>query len=223
VRAAVALVLAAAAALALPGCLAPFQVRVPDALLAQASGWVATPGERAGHWYNENRIETRYTFDRSSDAPPPFAGVLQVFSLRGLDRSGEDRLAAQANALLMTYAQQYNVTDLTQPEHGARTLASGVPTAWSLRDGRTRASGALFDQDVGVRLFAEWGHDGRSSTSFIAVALVQTSRTNQCPVIGACQPQETNLQTWIQVVGDPHGSVQGATSSTGFIANLETH
>ncbi|MEA3165620.1 MAG: hypothetical protein QOJ26_486, partial [Thermoplasmata archaeon] len=99
---------------------------------------------------------------------------------------------------------------------------SGVPTFWFVRHGRTSQSGDLFEQDVGVLILGEVGHDGRSDTSLLVVAMAQVSRTNQCPILVNCQQQEDNLQTWIQMVGDRQGTVKGATSQSGFISNLVT-
>lgn len=224
-KAATAVAAAVVAVLLLPGCLDPFRVRVDPVVLGAAPGWVLTSGGSEGAWYDEQRLEMRYTLDRGADDPPPFSGTLQVFSLRGLATGSDGRLEGQANRLAAAYAEQYKVEDLQETDGGTREIVSGVDTSWRMRDGRTIGAGALFAQDVGVRLFTEWGHDGRSDTSFIAIALVQVSRDNQCPADPLnlpCQPVETNLQTWIQVVGDAEGTVQGATSSSGFVDSLVT-
>ncbi|MHB1261877.1 MAG: hypothetical protein ACYC2H_09205 [Thermoplasmatota archaeon] len=214
--------LAASAALLLPGCLEPFQVRVPDDVLAQAPGWVVTPSDIEGGALGPKNRETRYALDRDPDGPAPFSGTLQVFSIRSVSRLDSEELLDLARQLVSEGAAQQNIVLSEGELSGGRTLASGVPTLWFVRDGRTAQSGDLFEQDVGVRILGEVGHDGRSDTSLLVIAMAQVSRTNQCPILVNCQPQETNLQTWIQMVGDRHGTVQGTTSQTGFIANLVT-
>lgn len=223
VRAAV--VLPAAALLAVSafasGCLEPHQVQVDAAILEQAPGWVATPGGVEGDFGLKSQ-ETRYAFDRDPDAPPPFAGSLQVFSIRSLGRLETEELLDRARELVATGAEENNILLDDGEQAGRRTLESGVPTRWFFREGRTAQSGDVFDQDVTVRILGEVGHDGRSDTSFLVIAMAQLSRTNQCPLIGPCQPVETDLHTWIQVVGDREASIDGATSTTGFIDHLVT-
>lgn len=223
-KAASAIALAAVTALLVPGCLEPFRARVPAEVLASAPGWVETPGGVEGSWYGQKRVGTRYAFDRQSDDPPPFPGVLEVYSLRRMDDLSRSELERQARRLVAGNAEAYLIELEANGPEGSRKTAGGVTTHWFVLEGRTTQQGALFDQDVGVRFLAEFGTDGRSSTSFIAVGLAQVSRTNLCPfpLPGNCQPEESNLQTWIQVVGDPEGTIQGATSSTGFLDRLVT-
>lgn len=223
------LAVAAVSLLALPGCLEPFQVHVPEDHLVAAcrlpsgrSCWVVTPGGITGGDLGPKSRETRYALDRDPDGAPPFSGSLQVFSIRSVSRLGSDELLDVARELVSDGALQQNIVLSEGEESGSRVLASGVPTLWFVREGRTAQSGDLFEQDVGVRILGEVGHDGRSDTSLLVIAMAQVSRTNQCPLIGNCQPQETNLQTWIQMVGDRDGTVQGTTSQTGFIDNLVT-
>jgi hypothetical protein len=218
---AVAITLAAALALLLPGCLTPFQVRVPDDVLASAPGWLVTAGAVSGGALGPKTREMRYAFDRNNGDPAPFSGSLQVFSIRSLGRLDSARLLSLTRDLVTRGAADKSITLDDGGPTGTRTLASGVQTQWFVREGKTTQSGDLFDQGVRVRILGEVGHDGRSGTSFLVIAMGQVSRTNQCPVIGPCsQPEETNLQTWIQMVGDPRGSVQGATSNTGFVHRL---
>lgn len=219
----------AVSALLLPGCLEPFQVRVPDAVLLEAcrlpsgrSCWIVTPGGISGDALGPKSRETRYALDRDPDGPPPFSGSLQVFSIRSVSRLDSEDLLDLARELVERGAVDQTIVLGDGEVAGKRTLESGVPTVWFVREGRTAQSGDLFEQDVGVRILGEVGHDGRSDTSLLVIAMAQVSRTNQCPILVNCQPQETNLQTWIQMVGDRHGTVQGTTSQSGFIANLVT-
>ncbi len=226
-KAATAIPLAAATALTLaslltPGCLEPFRIQVDPDVVAAAPGWVVTPGGVEGGFFGPKSKETRYAFDRDPDDPVPFAGSLQVFSIRGLGDLDSGELLDLARDLVDRGASDKNIK-LDGPEiAGKRTLASGVSTHWFVREGRTTQSGDLFEQGVRVRILGEVGHDGRSDTSFLVIGMAQVSRTNQCPILGPCQPEETNLQTWIQIVGDPEGTVQGATSSAGFVDRLVT-
>ena len=222
VKSATALALAAVSALLVPGCLEPFQVHVPAAILSQAPGWVVTPGGISGGELGPKSRETRYALDRDRDDPPPFPGVLQVYSIRSVTRLDSQELLDYARELVDVSAEAENIQLSDDEAVGKRSLASGVPTVWFVREGRTTQAGGFFEQDVGVRILAEVGHDGRSDTSLLVIASAQVSRTNQCPILVNCQPQETNLQTWIQMVGDRHGTVQGTTSQTGFIDNLVT-
>lgn len=222
VKGATAMALAAVSALVVPGCLEPFQVQVPEAILQQAPGWVMTPGGVSGGDLGPKSRETRYALDRDPDGPAPFSGSLQVFSIRSVSRLDSEDLLDLARDLVGRGAIEQNIVLAEGEVSGKRTLASGVPTLWFVREGRTAQSGDLFEQDVGVRILGEVGHDGRSDTSLLVIAMAQVSRTNQCPILVNCQPQESNLQTWIQMVGDRHGTVQGTTSQLGFIVNLET-
>jgi hypothetical protein len=219
----------AVSAVLLPGCLEPFQVHVPEPILLEAcrlpngrSCWTVTPGGVSGDVLGPKSRETRYALDRDPDGPPPFSGSLQVFSIRSVSRLASEDLLDLARDLVERGAVDQTIGLAEGELSGQRTLESGVPTLWFVREGRTAQSGDLFEQDVGVRILGEVGHDGRSDTSLLVIAMAQVSRTNQCPILVNCQPQESDLQTWIQMVGDRHSSVQGTTSQSGFIANLVT-
>jgi hypothetical protein len=216
-----ALVLALALALLLgPGCLDPFRAHVPQELV---QGWTVTPGPVHGGFLGPKSRETRYAFDRDADDPPPFSGSLQVFSIRSLGSIDSSQLLDLARDLVKEGAEANAIALADGEATGSRTLRSGVPTKWFAVQGRTTQSGDLFDQDVQVRILGEAGHDGRSDTSVLLIAMAQVGRTNQCPILPtACQPEEADLRTWIQMVGDERGSVQGATSPTGFIDHLVT-
>jgi hypothetical protein len=222
VKGATAIVLAAVAALLLPGCLEPFRVRVDEEVLTRAPGWAVTQGAVDGGFLGPKTREMRYAFDRDADAPTPFAGSLQVFGIRGLSSLDRRELLDLAKDLVEHGAADKNITLDPGGAAGKRETVSGVGTSWFVREGRTTQTGDLFQQGVRVRILGEVGHDGRSDTSFLVIGMAQVSRTNQCPIIGPCQPEETNLQTWIQIVGDPEGSIQGATSSSGFVDHLVT-
>lgn len=214
-------VLALASVLALPGCLAPFNVHVEDRIVDGASGWVATPSDVRGSFPGTRSREMRYTFD-PADGGPPFPGTLQVFSLRSVDRASVADLLRHAKDLVATGAEENSIALNATTTEGERTLASGVHTRWFVRHGTTTEAGALFGDDVEVRILGEVGHDGRSNTSFLVVTLAQVARTRQCGPLPTCTPTQTSEATWIQVVGDADGNVLGATSSTGFIDHLVT-
>ena len=214
----------AMAIVALSGCFEPFRVKVDQDVLAQASGWVVTPAGTQGGFFGPKSKETRYAFDRDPDAAVPFAGSLQVFSIRGFGSLGTDELLDLAHDLVEQGAQDKKIQLTDGGASGTRSLVSKVGTHWFVREGRTTQSGDLFEQGVTVRILGEVGHDGRSDTSFLVIGMAQVSRTNQCPspLPLNCQPIENDLQTWIQIVGDSEGTVEGATSSSGFVDHLVT-
>lgn len=214
------LALALLAALASPGCLEPFRVRVDADVLAQASGWAQTTEGVRGGGLGARSQETRYTFDPPS-ANPPFPGTLQVFSVRSLTRLSAEELLRLAEGAVEDGAGSHAIALDAERNGGRRTIDSGVRTQWVLRSGTTTQAGTVFDDEVRIRILAEVGHDGRSDTSFLAVAIVQVERAQQCPLGIACQPTRSEA-TWIQVVGDPEGSIAGATSPSGFIDHLVT-
>ncbi len=205
--------------LAASGCLEPFRVRVDEQALAAAPGWVEVHEKVKGSGLGAHTQETRYTFDPSSSGPP-FPGTLQLFSVRSLSRLSQDELLGLAAKAVEDGAVSHNIALDGEPVEGRRTLANGVRTHWVLRSGTTTQGGSVFDDQVRLHVLAEVGHDGRSETSFLAVAIVQVERAQQCPLI-ACAPVRSEA-TWIQVVGDPEGSIEGASSTSGFIDHLVT-
>lgn len=205
--------------LAASGCLEPFRVRVDPGVLAGAAGWTEAREDVRGGGLGPRTQETRYTFDPSS-SNPPFPGTLQLFSVRSLGRLSQDELLDLAQKAVEDGAASHNIALDGTPVEGRRTLDSGVRTHWVLRTGTTTQAGSVFGDEVRLRILAEVGHDGRSDTSFLAVAIVQVEREQQCPLIG-CAPVHDET-TWVRVVGDPEGSVQGATSTSGFIDHLVT-
>lgn len=203
----------------LSGCFEPFRVHVDPDVIPEGSGWVATTSMVEGGGLGARTRETRYALD-PADGGPPFPGTLQVFSIRAPTRIPADELIRLAQQAVEDGAVDYNIAFEGGTIEGHRTLQSGVKTTWFLRTGTTQEAGDLFAQEVRIRILGEAGHDGRSNTSFLAIALVQVERAVQCPLV-ACAPERSEA-TWIQVVGDPEGSVQGASSSSGFIDHLVT-
>lgn len=211
--------MAVAGLLAMPGCLAPFRVHIDSDILQGAPGWVMTEKGLEGGGLGGRSKETRYTFD-SNGTNPPFPGTMQVFSIRAITKLSSGELLAEARKAVDQAAKEFFVSYGDEESNGQRTLASGVPTRWFTFAGQTNEGGLLFDDAVKTRIFGEVGHDGRSDTSFVVVAIVQVERQPQCPVL-SCAPQHSEA-TWIQVVGDKEGAVGGATTSTGFIDHLVT-
>lgn len=210
-----------ASAIAATGCLEPYRVRIDADVLAQANGWVEVHEKVKGAWLEPRTQETRYTFDPTTTSAP-FPGTLQVFSVRSLTGLSQDELLRLADKAVEDGAERHAIALDGASRQGHRTLASGVRTQWVLRAGTTVEPDprGLFDEQVRIQILAEVGHDGKSDTSFLAVGIVQVERAQQCP-LNACAPVHSEA-TWIQVVGDPDGSVEGATSDRGFIDHLET-
>ena len=215
-------VLLALVLLAIPGCFGPFRAHVDADVLAKAPGWVTTPAPVQGHFPGRQSAEMRYSFDRNSTDAPPFAGTLQVFSIRGVDQLSERELLARAKDLVVEGADANSIALNTSIVEGTRTIANGVHTHWFVRYGATTQAGPVFGNNVGVRILGEVGQDGRSSTSVLVVAMAQVSRSQTCGILPTCTPAQESLATWIQMVGDGRGSVQGATTAAGFIDHLVT-
>ena len=202
------------------GCFEPFRVHVDPAVVPPNAGWTQTAGGLEGGGLGARTKETRYALD-PADGGPPFPGTLQVFSIRAPTRIQQDELLDLARQAVDDGAADYSITLEAASQEGHRAIGSGVQTHWFLRAGTTREGGDLFAEQVRIRVLAEAGHDGRSNTSFLAIAIVQVERAVQCPIPAACQPERSEA-TWIQVVGDPEGSIEGATAQTGFIDHLVT-
>lgn len=202
------------------GCFEPFRVHVDPDVIPPNAGWTQTSAGLEGGGLGARTKETRYSLD-PADGGPPFPGTLQVFSIRAPTRIPQDELLELARKAVDDGAADYSITLEATTQDGRRTIDSGVQTHWFLRTGTTNEGGDLFAEEVRIRILAESGHDGRSNTSFLAIAIVQVERSVQCPILAACQPERSEA-TWIQVVGDPEGSVGGATSQTGFLDHLVT-
>ncbi len=217
------ILVALAATVALSGCLEPYRARVPVEILNAADPrWeVVVEKLESDGWFGPRLQETRYSFVPAGN-DPPFPGVLQVFSLREMNRRSNDALLDWTRDVVAEAAARENIAlDPELDMDGSRTWRSEVHTTWFVREGTVTASGSLFSTDERVRILGEVGHDGRSNTSILVVAKVQVSRQPQCPLDLPCQNQPDE-KTWIQVVGDPDGSVGGASLSAGFIHNLVT-
>jgi hypothetical protein len=218
-------VLLAVAALLAPafaGCLAPFRPHVDGAVLAHASlPWARDdlPGTDGG-LFGVNAVETDYTHSQGSG--PPFPGFLQLFGVRTASRPSTQTLLDLTHTAVdnATRTQKIRI-DESQSSSGSRTLQNGLQTLFFVEGGTSVGSG-LFALNTKVRIIGEVGYDGRSSTSIIAVGIAQVESSTQCPIIGPCARQ-ADLQTWIEMAGDPAGSVTGATTATGLIDHLVTH
>lgn len=211
--------------LALPvlagGCLEPFRVRVdPDTVARSSLDWNVTVGDlhRKG-WLGPRSVETRYTHDPDGRAPP-FPGVLQVFSVREVDRTATGALLKITEDLVEEAVAEHGIELSDEVSEGSRTLDGGVRTRWFMREGRTEATGTLFPRSSTVRLLGEVGYDGKSSTSFVVVALAQVAEFDPTPIVGG---ERRDLRTWIEIAGDPRGSVDGAVGQNGFVYHLDTH
>lgn len=215
------LALALAGPAAASGCFEPYRVHV-DADVVPESWRVEVFGMRGGGLGPKTQ-ETRYVFDPASSSAP-FPGTLQVFSIRSPTRVSQADLVALAKDAIEDGAGGHDIVLDGELTEGRRTIDSGVRTTWFLQTGTTSAAGTVFEDEVRIRILGEVGHDGRSNTSFLAVAIVQVERQPACPSaqLGLpCQPERSEA-TWVQVVGDPSGSVAGATSQDGFIDHLVT-
>lgn len=215
------LALALLGALLATGCFDPYRVRVDADVLAANAHWKETYGKVEGRGLGVKTQETRYAFDPSG-AGPPFPGTVQVFSVRASTRLSQADLLQFAEDAVEDGAQTHAIALDGSRQEGRRTLDSGVKTQWLVRSGTTTETGQLFDDEVRIRILAEVGHDGRSDTSFVVVAIVQVERTPQCGIGPVCQPVVSET-TWIEAVGDPKGSIGGATSTKGLIHHLVSH
>lgn len=207
----------------LAGCTGVYRIHVdPDVLDRTQFGWTVTEHPPASSGlFGSASVETEYLY-RSPDGNPPYSGLLQVFSLRGDPRSTQELLAMAQGALANASAAQSIVISESTRDDGTRRLAGGLATEYVIYEGKVTASGFPFPRDAFVRLAAEVGHDGRSGTSLVAVAIAQVGSATQCPVLGPCQAT-TDTRSWAEIVGDPQGAVDSMTSNTGLLYHLVTH
>ncbi|HEX2065994.1 MAG TPA: hypothetical protein VHI93_04195 [Candidatus Thermoplasmatota archaeon] len=216
------LAVAALLAPALAGCLDPYRAHVDEAVLARtALQWTRSDQpERDGGLFGAKTAETTYTHRGSG---PSFPAVLVVFSLRAAGRpSTQELLRLTHLAVDNETASQGIRIDQAHSSSGRRALASGVQTEFFTEEGTSTATSALFAVNTKVRILGEVGYDGRSSTSIVAVGIAQVESSRTCPLGISCGTTR-NEASWIEMVGDPAGSVGGATSQTGLLHNLVTH
>ncbi len=215
-----------AATVVLAGCAEPFRMHVDGGALQWMAehgvAWTVKNGAVETHgWYGPNKVDTQYTHTSSN---PPFPGQLVVISLRQGGGYHADELVAIAHDLLRAAAQDNMTIDGAQTASGERTLASGLETHWIVEQGTVTRNTprGLFKQDSTVRLVAEVGYDGLSSTAVIAIGQAEVGSKLQCPLIGPCTPQ-SDLRTWNSLVGDPAGAIDHVKDPHGLLYNLVTH
>ncbi len=219
------------ALLTTPGCLDPYRVRVPAvALDASPLEWEVTLFDQTGGTLGAKVKESRFVHQPEDERSPPFPGVLQVFALRGGQGQDRDALLEQARRVVDSALENETITvDPSKDATGSRKLRSGVTTEWFLHEGTIQSGGGSFfnpESKITVRVLAEVGVDGRSKTGFIAVAFVKVAQQEGNIVPGVPPTTTTDPQTWFDVVGDPEGSIKGATFSNkdrGLMFNLVTH
>lgn len=210
------------AAAALSGCFDPFRVHVDPAAFGQSRvSWTETSlAQRDGGILGAKQVETHYAYQAQG---PPFSGYLYVFGARWSQNPSHDALVQETARLVSYLMQSANITiDASKSQEGTRRLGNGLQTTWILREGTVSFSGDLFPAKAVVRVLGEVGMDGLSDTATIAIALVQIERRSECPLQPACQPVR-DLVTWIDVAGDPLGTIAGATNRHGLVYNLVTH
>ncbi|MEA3204384.1 MAG: hypothetical protein QOI63_2066, partial [Thermoplasmata archaeon] len=200
----------------------PYRAHVDEAALGQATlAWSRSdqPQEDSG-LFGVKTAETDYTHTGSS---PPFPALLLVFSLRAVGRPSTEEL------LHFTHVAVDNATglrgvriDQQQSARGQRTLAGGMSTEFFTEEGTSTRPGGLFAVNTKVRIVGEVGYDGRSSTNVISVGIAQVESSRTCPLNINCGTTHDEA-SWIEMVGDPEGSVSGATSQAGLIDHLVTH
>jgi hypothetical protein len=181
--------------------------------------------DRGGHIAQGTRtVQTEYRFH--PPAGPPFPAELIVISLRESGRRSTDELLKQVERAIEEALEANNIVlDSSKSISGERKLESGLATTWLVREGKIGSQPApdsLFGRESTIRIIGEVAHDGRSSTSVVLIGLAQIGRVDRGPL--NTQLGETrDARTWIELVGDPTGTVAGATSQKGFIYNLRTH
>ncbi len=203
-----------AAALLLPGCVAPFKVTVDAGALARTDIPWARSDRGAG-----SLLETTYTADPSSQ--PPYPGTLQLFALRDGARRSNEELLALTRSSVENATEANGIAVQGAGTQGTRTLRNGLATQWFALEGTVSSSSALFQEQTRVRILGEAGFDGRSGTHVIAVAIAQVESIT-CPLIGPCSTR-TDLRTWNALAGDPEGTIGFAVSENGLIDNLVSH
>lgn len=205
----------------LSGCFDPYAVHVDVNTLSKSSlGWQTTPFPPTDSGLlSTKQTQTDYNVASGQSAPPAH---LEVYGLRSPADPGSATLLNRSREALFSYAQSKGLSiDHTKDRTGTRTIASGLDTTWFTAEGKATSSG-LFTRNYKVRLVAEVGHDGRSSTSLLAVGVAQVQTSRQCPIIGECQPIDDE-RTWIEMVGDADGHIDGTVSRIGLLDHVVTH
>ncbi|MGB0653585.1 MAG: hypothetical protein ACPGQL_10340 [Thermoplasmatota archaeon] len=212
------LVACLAATTSLGGCLDPYRAHVPAELVR--AGWdVETQGVEGSLWKGKV-TETTYTFDNQDG--PPFPAFLQVFSIRQLSRASIDELLDLTERVIEDSARIHGINlDQGQSARGERDLASGASTRWFVRGGTLQGGGFFGAGTAGeeVKILGEAWHDGKSRTSVVAVAFAQV--TQESTIL--FQPDVHDQTTWVRMVGDPDGSIGGATLADGYLYRMRSH
>jgi hypothetical protein len=212
----------AVALLLLSGCMDPFRPVVDPAVLHHDLNWVEQPfAQEGGGWLGPaGRVETDYKFNPPGDGPP-FPGLLQVFGL--YEHKTADQLLSFARTLVANATESLNIQVESSTYHqGTRTIRNDLVTQFFSEEGTVTSAGVVFPSNVKVRIVAEAGYDGKSSTSVVAIGIAQVASSTECPVIGPCQGTN-DLVTWTSMVGDARGSITGSVSSFGLLDHLVTH
>jgi hypothetical protein len=212
----------AAAIVLLAGCASPFQAHVDPSVLRSELPWSEErKAPESDGWLGATTVETLYTFDPASNGPP-FPGLLQVFSAKGVTHDREELLRVARDAVEAAMEAQ-NLQPIADGRHeGRRALQSGLETSWFTMEATATESGALFSQSVRVRILGEAAFDGLSSTSVVLVGLAQVAATPSCPTILQCPP-DNDLRTWGSLAGDPEGSPAWDRNDRGLVDHLVTH
>ncbi len=220
--------------IAVSGCfgIGPHRITVSaDALEASPLEWSRSDHDEEGEALGLKIMETLYVHRGDDDTKPPYPGSLQVFSLRGGNSQDRDWLLDRARTVVGQAAVDMQIDiDASLDQDGARSLRDGVSTKWFMHEGTiAKGGGGTFlspETDIEVRILAEVGVDGRSKTGLIAIAFAKVEGTQRGPVAGVGDQQVRDMRTWLELVADPEGSIDGASFSgqdRGLVYNLVTN
>lgn len=210
---------AAVATTLLAGCLDPYRPHVDPAVLARSAyHWTeAQQAQQDSGWFGTKQVETDYDVTASNGGAPP--AHLEVFGLRSPADPGSALLLNRSQQELLAYAQRVGLTiDHSKDQSGTRRLATGLDTSWFTTEGKAGSNG-VFTRNYRVRLVAEVGHDGRSSTSLVMLGVAQVETSRECPVFGDCGPT-SDERTWIEMAGDGSGQLAGAQTANGLMDHV---
>lgn len=212
----------AVALVLLAGCTSPFQAHVDPSVLRSELAWSEERRDpESDGWLGATTVETLYTFDPPGNGPP-FPGLLQVFSAKGVTHDRDELLRVARDAVTAAMEAQAIQPAADGRHEGRRALQSGLETHWFSLEGTATETGALFSQSVRVRILGEAAFDGLSGTSVIVVGLAQVASTPSCPTILQCPPDH-DLRTWDSLAGDPEGSPAWGRNDKGLVDHLVTH